>query len=443
VNRADIAVEDKPGYGRLRRRRNILLAIAALAVIASAGGLLLSTSIKSPAQQAAETRAPGLTRLTVPVQRTVIRNTVQANGVVSKPPQISSLSSGGGAGGATTPGNPGGNVQRIVTKILLPPGSFVQPGNVIIEVAGRPFFVFPGTVPAYRDLVPGESGSDVAQLQAGLQEIGYSTGGDASGTYGPGTAAAVAAYYHAIGYQVPAVKAGPKQDRGAAVPLSEIMFVPHFPAQVVKLAGGVGSVVNGSLVTLSLGSPAIKGQLNPAYGSLVRAGMHVTITTQGSAAVVHGIITGITKRAKTAKSISGGLYYPLKIKPRKPLPGSMGPGQDVILSIHAAQTSGPMLAVPEAAVFGGQDGKAYVSKVTGPNSAVRVQVRIVTQGDGLVGISPVTPGSLKQGDQVVTGQNYLTSPGRTGPGGTSGRGGFIPIGGGSSGGGAVLVPAEP
>lgn len=417
MNRADIAVDDKPGYGRLRRRRNILLAIAALAVIASVGGLLLSTTIKSPAQQAAETRSPGLTRLTVPVQRTIIRNTVQANGVVSKPPQISSLDSGGGGSGATTPGNPGGNVQRIVTKIYFPPGRFVQPGNVIIEVAGRPFFVLLGTVPAYRDMAPGESGTDIAQLQADLQALGYSTGGDTSGTYGPGTSAAVAAFYHAIGYQVPAVSSGPKQDRGAAVPLSEIMFVPHFPAQVIQLGGKVGSVVSGSLVTLSMGSPAIKGQLNPAYGSLVRVGMHVTITAQGSAATVHGVITSITKRAQTAKSISGGLYYPMKIKPRKPLPGSMGPGQDVILSIHAAQTSAPMLTVPEAAVFGGQDGRAYVSKVTGPNSATRVQVRVVTQGDGLVGISPITPAALKQGDLVVTGQNYLTSPGGAARGG--------------------------
>ncbi len=134
----DVA-DDKSGYGRLRRRRNILLAVAALAVIASAGGLLLSTTIKSPAQQAAETRPPGLTRLTAPVQRTVIRNVVQANGVVSRPPQISSLSSGGGGTGAAG----GGNVQQVVTKIYLPPGSTVGPGNVIIEVAGRPMFVLP------------------------------------------------------------------------------------------------------------------------------------------------------------------------------------------------------------------------------------------------------------------------------------------------------------
>ena len=402
----DVPVVDKPGHGRLRRRRNILLAIAALAVIAAVGGLLISTTIKSPAQQAAETTAPGLTRLAAPVQYTVIRNTVQANGVITKPPQISSLSSGGGGGAGTA----AGNAQQVVTKIFKPPGSFVAPGNVIIEVAGQPFFVLRGKVPAYRDMAPGESGTDIAQLQAGLEGLGFFVGADTSGVYGRGTAAAVAAFYQSLGYKAPTVPGGPKADRGAEVPLSEIMFVPRLPAQVVKLGGGVGKIVSGSLVTLSMGSPAIKGQLNPAYGSLVRPGMHVTITAQGSPAVVHGTIQSVIKKAQTSHSISGGLYYPMHIKLHKRLPSSMGPGQNVILSIRAAQSDGPMLAVPEAAVFGGQDGKDYVSKVTGSDSATRVAVTVVTTGDGLVGVRPAQPGALKQGDQVVTGENYLTKP---------------------------------
>jgi hypothetical protein len=401
----DVPVADKPGHDRLRRRRNILLAIVGLAVIASVGGLLVSTNIKSPAQQAAETKPPGLTRLTAPVQDTIIRNTVQASGMITKPPLISSLSSGGGGGGTSA-----GNAQQVVTKIFKPPGSFVSPGNVIIEVAGQPFFVFQGTVPAYRDMAPGETGSDIAQLQAGLGALGFPVGADTSGVYGRGTVAAVAAFYHSLGYTAPAVQAGPKAARGAGVPLSEIMFVPRFPAQVVKLGGSVGTLVKGSLVTLSMGSPAIQGQLNPAYGSLVRPGMHVTITAQGSPAVVHGIIRSITRKARTAKSISGGLYYPMHIKLRKPLPSSMGPGQNVILSIRAAQSNGPMLAVPEAALFGGQDGRDYVSRVTGPNSVTRIQVTVVTEGDGLVGIRPTPLGALKAGDRVVTGENYLTNP---------------------------------
>ena len=426
-------LDDKPGSGRLRRRRVILLAVIGLAVIAAVGGLLISTTIKSPAQQAAETQAPGLTRLTAPVQDTVIRNTVQADGLITKPPQISSLSSGGGAaaGGAAAGG--GGNAQQVVTKIFHPPGSFVGPGNVIIEVAGQPFFVFQGTVPAYRDMAPGESGSDIAQLQASLESLGFSIGGDTSGAYGPGTGAAVAAFYQSVGYTAPAAL-GPKGHRGPEVPLSEIMFVPRFPAQVLKLGGHVGSVVSGSLVTLSLGSPSIHGQLNPAFGSLVRPGMRVTITAQGSPASVHGTVASVIKKAQTSKSISGGLYYPMHIKLRRPLPRSMGPGQDVILSIQAAQSNGPMLAVPEAALFGGQDGKDYVSKVTGPGTATRVQVTVVTEGDGLVGIRPALASALKPGNQVVTGENYLTSP----HGGGSGKARLLP--GGSSGSGQVVGP---
>jgi peptidoglycan hydrolase-like protein with peptidoglycan-binding domain len=407
----DVPVGDQPAHGRLRRRRIILLVIAAVAVVAASGGLLLSASIKSPAEQAADTRPPGMTRLTVPVQDTVIRNTVQADGVITKPSQIASLSSGGGgvAGGAAA-----GNAQQVVTKIFKSPGSYVQPGDVVIEVAGQPFFVFQGKVPAYRDMAPGESGSDIAELQAGLESLGFGIGADASGVYGQGTAAAVAAFYSSRGYTAPAVKAGPKADRGAEVPLSEIMFVPHFPAQVVKLGGKVGSVVSGSLLTLTMGTPQIKGQLNPAYGALVRPGMHVTISAQGSPAVVHATIGSVTRKAQTSGSISGGLYYPMRIDLSAPLPSSMGPGQNVVMSIRAAQSSGPMLAVPEAALFGGQDGQDYVSRVTGPNSTTRVPVTVLTTGDGMIGVRPRSPGALRSGDQVVTGENYLPNPVRGG-----------------------------
>jgi hypothetical protein len=112
----------------------------------------------------------------------------------------------------------------------------------------------------------------------------------------------------------------------------------------------------------------------------------------------------------------------------------MGPGQNVILSIQAAHSNGPMLAVPEAALFGGQDGKDYVSKVTGPNSSARIQVTVVTEGDGLVGISPDRAGALKAGDQVVTGENYLTSPN-----GRTARNVRVIPGGGSSGSGGITV----
>ena len=81
------------------------------------------------------------------------------------------------------------NVQPIVTRIFRHRGSTVGQGSVLLEVAGQPFFVLQGTVPAYRNLEPGETGPDVAELQDDLESLGYSTGADASGSFGRGTSA--------------------------------------------------------------------------------------------------------------------------------------------------------------------------------------------------------------------------------------------------------------
>ena len=377
-----------------------MIGVVVLALMASIGGLLVSTTIKSPAQQAAQTSSPGLTRLTTTVQRHVISDTVLAQGVVSKPPEISGPLGGGGGGGGA------GGAQPIVTRIFLRPGSAVRPGEPILEVAGRPMFVFQGTYPAYRDLAPGESGPDVAQLQANLQALGYPTGFDSSGVFGAGTSAAVAAFYKNIGYSAPPA-GGPKK-HGTMVPLSEFMFVPSFPASVVSLGAKVGGTASGSLVTLSMGRPGIKGQLNPAEARLVRPGMAVTITDPVTGKARQGRVVSVSTRAKTKGSISGGIYLSMKVHPDAPLPASMV-GQNLSLTISAARTSGPVLTVPEAAVFASADGGTYVSKVTGPHSQAKIAVRVGITGGGLVQVTPLHAGALTAGTVVVTGQGYASS----------------------------------
>jgi peptidoglycan hydrolase-like protein with peptidoglycan-binding domain len=259
--------------------------------------------------------------------------------------------------------------------------------------------------------VPGESGTDVAQLQAGLEYLGYSVGGDTSGVFGSGTGSAVAAYYKALGYSVPTTSAGsttsagPKAGSKPMVPLSEIMFVPGFPARVVKVAGPVGQEANGSLVTLSMGNPTIAGQLSPTDAALVRDGMAVTITDPATGSSRGGHTGSVGLRTQTKGSISGGVYAPVKIGPSRPLPMSMI-GQDVSLTITAARSAGPVLAVPEAAVFARADGRLYVTKVTRARTDVRVPVSVGVTGNGMVGITPIDGGTLAAGDQVVIGTNY-------------------------------------
>ena len=408
----EVRPDDTPGYARLRRRRNLVLGIAIVAVLAAAGGLLLSTTIKSPAQVAAESRPPGLTRLTAPVQRRVISVSVLAQGVVAAPPEVSHPSAGA-AGGAQ------GDTQPIVTRIFRHPGSALQPGTVVLEVAGQPVFVFRGSEPAYRSLMPGESGQDVAELQAALGSLGYSLGADTSGVFGAGTSSAVAAYYQAIGYTAPPAPAaaGAKRSAGMMVPLSSIMFIPRFPARVVKLGAPVGQVASGSLLTVSMGTPSIYGQLNPGNATLVRPGMRVTITNPVTQQAAGGSVTAVGSTPTSTGSIIGGLYLPMRIRPDQPLPES-AVGQNVNLAIGAAGSNGPVLAVPEAAVFAHADGRIYVAKVTGPNSQVDVPVRVGITGDGLVQVPPTGSVTLRAGDLVVTGQNYVAPV----PGGALGGG---------------------
>ena len=420
----DTDAGERSGH-RLRRRRRVLLVIVALALVASVGGVLVSTRIKSPAEVAAQTRPPGPTLLTAPVRREVITSTVLAQGAVKQPPEMSGPASAPGGGGQ-------GNALPIVTKIFLRPGKAVRPGSVILEVAGQPLFALAGTVPAYRDLVPGESGSDVAELQANLQWLGFSVGSDSKGTFGWGTERAVAEFYHSIGYSAPTEVAGPKGSKKPMVPLSEFIFIPRFPAHIAKIGTPVGKTASASLVTLSMGNPGITAQLNPAAAPMVRRGMPVTISDQATGVTLHGLVRSVGRRTQTSHSISGGLYVPMRIAISKRMPASLV-GQNVTLTITAARSARPVLAVPEAAVFASANGGIYVTKLTRGGSQVQVPVRVELTGDGLIGIVPVQGGTLTAGDTVVTGENYVRRDVRGGvpsvPGGVPAvPGGQVPPG---------------
>ena len=75
--------------------------------------------------------------------------------------------------------------------------------------------------------------------------------------------------------------------------------------------------------------------------------------------------------------MNGGVYLPAMIRTGRPLPLSMI-GQDVSLSIAAARSDGPVLAVPEAAVFARADGRLYVTKLTGTGTGAGVQVPVAS-----------------------------------------------------------------
>ncbi|MGW3326022.1 peptidoglycan-binding protein [Streptomyces virginiae] len=187
--------------GGLARGRRVVLAVVGGAALMAVGGLLATTLVKSPAQLAAETGPPAQGVLTADVERRVLAQTVVLRGTVVADQSVTvspqGVRSGEGAGAA------------LVTKLPLKAGDPVTAGRLIAEVSGRPIFTLHGAQPMYRDLKPGSTGDDVAQLQQALRELGHGTGGDAKGVFGAGTKAALTAHYRAIGYEpLPAVADG-------------------------------------------------------------------------------------------------------------------------------------------------------------------------------------------------------------------------------------------
>jgi HlyD family secretion protein len=173
------------------RRQRIVLIIASATALVWGASVIATMFGETPSRSAADRRSPSAGVLTAPVMSQVLTRTVVVRGTVVTARTV-----------AVTPAGAPGAPRLVVTRLGRRPGDQIRSGDVVIEVSGRPLIALPGAMPAHRDLRPGDTGEDVAQLQAALRSLGY-PGGDPSGTFGSGTKAAVAALYRGLGYPVP------------------------------------------------------------------------------------------------------------------------------------------------------------------------------------------------------------------------------------------------
>jgi HlyD family secretion protein len=189
----------------LRRRGGMVVgAVLALTVAVGVVAFLIGRGVSTPAQQAARAKPPTASLLTAPVMLTHARTTVVLRGTLTD----------GGAISVGVPGDLSGDL-AVVTAVATAPGALVNDGSLIAAVAGRPVFVMRGQIPAYSTMSYGSSGIDVTELQAALEATGFSVGSDTAGTYGAGTAAAVAELYQRAGY-APVTAPGPASGSGGS-----------------------------------------------------------------------------------------------------------------------------------------------------------------------------------------------------------------------------------
>lgn len=172
--------------------RRTIVAMAVVAVVCLAAGLLLSRLIISPGQAAANAAPPTAGPITVPVESRVIGNEVVLRGDVGYDDAVDLSIETGDLGGPA-----------VVTGQVKEVGATVEAASVVLELVGRPVIVLPGDLPTYRTLRAGVSGPDVQQLKNALRAVGIEGGDPANATYDAAAAAGVRALYQSVGYEPP------------------------------------------------------------------------------------------------------------------------------------------------------------------------------------------------------------------------------------------------
>ncbi|MFJ6899401.1 hypothetical protein [Streptomyces hokutonensis] len=398
------------GPGARRRGLALLVLACVLCMGAGAGAAAL---VRSPAQAAAESAPPPPDVLTARVEKRVISQAVIARGTVTTSRHIE-----------VTPGPQSDKDigRSVVTKIGTGAGHKAVVGQVLLEISGRPLFVLPGVVPAYRDLSQGKSGDDVAQLQRALRAAGHPTGADRAGVFGLGTERAVGSFYRAIGYEAPTVEvpapaeenpdpAGGKEpvketpvSRTPVVPLSEVVFVDSFPARVDDVRVKVGDEPGSSLLSLSWGALTVEGTVTPQEREMVRPGQTVHVYSELAGRRFEGKVASVGREAAQGEDgdqQSGGEKYTVKVAPSKPLPAELN-GENVQLTIVAASSGDQVLAVPSSALSSGADGLVSVTERVGAEER-RIPVVVGASGDGFVQVTPQNGYRLAPGADVVVG----------------------------------------
>jgi hypothetical protein len=423
--------------------------VAGGAALLAIGGLIGSSFVKSPQQIAADTAAPPATATTAKVVSQILTSSVQMRGVVYPGTQYdvypsapetgaSGTGTGSPAGGSGTGG--GSSAAVYISRLDVAAGQTISNGEKLAEIDGEPLFALAGRVPAWRDITPGESGPDVAELQKALASLGYYTGGDTPGFFGTPTQDAVSLYYEHLGYTAPAT---------GGVPVTDVIFLPSLPAKVILVNGAKGQQPGQPFLELAArGSLALTGELPPAYAAQVKAGLKVKIFDEVTGINAAGAVTGLgtaTTLAPTGtivnvgggsgavgsagatgagstgsgstgaagsagsagSSNSGGAtnpgappFIPLTVQPSKPLPAALN-GENVLVTVATGRTEGPVLTVPVAAIVTTGSGTSYVTVAGAGGKQTQVAVTPGISENGYVQVTPVRGGKLAAGDSVV------------------------------------------
>lgn len=159
----------------------------------------------------------------------------------------------------------------VVTSVVAGPGDEVTQGSVLYAVDLRPVVVAQGEVPAFRPIVAGSEGADVAQLQAMLKADGVYSG-RVDGRAGAGTVGAIRRWQKARGVSQTGV-----------VEYGDVVFVPSLPVRVAlddEIVFRGAMLTGGEKVLRGLpAAPTFRIPVTDSQAAMMPEGTHVEIVS--------------------------------------------------------------------------------------------------------------------------------------------------------------------
>jgi hypothetical protein len=358
-------------------RKSWLLAGAAVLVAAAGTGGVVATSSAKQATAAGQT--PSLRTATV--ERGKLSDQINQSGTL------------------TYRARPDGSPYTVFnrargTYTKLPnSGDQVGCGGVLYRVNNQPVVLLCGTTPAYRSLSKGDSGPDVAELNANLVDLGYATRAQldpSSDFFSTATAAALQKLQARLG-----------EDQTGPLALGQVVFLPE-PVRIATVSGELGASAQPGAQVLSATSKTLEVQLalDPSQQGSVKRGDRAVITLPSNTSVT-GRVERLGRVAQAPAGQNGstaGATIPVYIGLSKP-GHARGLDQAPVQVNITTKGVNDALNVPVTAIVGRSGGgfAVEVVRVGGQRELVPVKLGLFDSAGGRVQVE----GDLRVGERVV------------------------------------------
>lgn len=283
---------------------------------------------------------------------------------------------------------PGGTYTELPTA-----GDKVACGAVLYRVNDHPVLLLCGPLPAYRRLSEGESGADVAALNANLVHLGYATRRQldpSSRDFSSATAAALKKLQARLG-----------EARTGTLALGQAVFLPE-PVRIARVTGELGGLAQPGTQVAQATSNTLEVEVNldPSQQREVKKGDHAQITLSDNTSVSGKVDRlGRVARTQTSQDPNAGATIPAYISlddPQQAHALDQAPVQ-VAITTKGVENA---LSVPVTAIVG-RSGGGFAVEVVGANGRrdlVAVKLGLFDSASGRV---QIVEGALHEGEHVV------------------------------------------